>query len=920
METSDSDEPDKKRPHLNNSDMARHPIPSPENGTVDATVLQYQNQKLVQQLDVQRQELHDLEDKIKELKQGQTSYDDSLITINQLWNQLDDDLILLGARAGAGQSALEALKRADSSRGSVPTSPTEEIFLCRLFQKDSIGTNGSEERLSYIKESLLSRHSSTLESMKLIDDTIQILMAKIVSTDRSLHESSSAEDAIIQLNKIDELMKEEVNHLHVVIEALHDKHKEYADMIQNYSYTHSIDQSEIKKIAGDLEDSMAELEESRRKLVDLRMQKDRLSGMQTPVPCNTNGSIQRENTVDKTMGLRDLKDSIEEAKILASDRLSELEEANEDNLSLSKQLHDLQNELTGCKYIYASRPYTLLNDQLPHWESEVERYRALVDSLQVDQSMVARKEKELIIKSESIHALRNPMDTVDSSVEKLEHQLQQYISENNELEIKMEEAIQDSERKDIKAEFQVMASALSKEIGMMTSQLNRWKETGCEAVSLQEEAQSLKSLLDKKTGEHKHLVDACSQQSAEIKSLPARIERLQRDRLETQIFLDMIGQRIYDNRDMIEIKESEQRANSQAEVLKNAFDEHGLELRIKAAKEAEVACQQRLADAESELPDLTAKLDDSEREVLELAEAIKIKDGEAESYISEIETIGQAYEDMQTQNQHLLQQVMERDDYHIKLVSESVKMKQSHTSLLSEKQTLEKQLQQVNSKVDSLKSRIAHYEEQMNSCITHALKSTEEDRRLAINLENSKWELSNADKELKCLKSLLSSSEKEYDQIHRKTEEIQEELDNERMERKKLDEELVELNMKITELTIGSGEAAIKKLEDEIKDCKSILKCGVCFDRPKEVVIVKCYHLFCNPCIQRNLEIRHRKCPGCGMAFGQNDVRWEWVSMVNLLQLARTRSHMVDCGGGSCLVVFELGGKDGRDPAIALSP
>lgn len=40
-----------------------------------------------------------------------------------------------------------------------------------------------------------------------------------------------------------------------------------------------------------------------------------------------------------------------------------------------------------------------------------------------------------------------------------------------------------------------------------------------------------------------------------------------------------------------------------------------------------------------------------------------------------------------------------------------------------------------------------------------------------------------------------------------------------------------------------------------------------------QVVITKCYHLFCGPCIQRNLEIRHRKCPACGVPFGQSDVR-----------------------------------------------
>ena len=36
-------------------------------------------------------------------------------------------------------------------------------------------------------------------------------------------------DAIIQLSKIDDLMKEEANNLREVIDALHLKHKEYVD-------------------------------------------------------------------------------------------------------------------------------------------------------------------------------------------------------------------------------------------------------------------------------------------------------------------------------------------------------------------------------------------------------------------------------------------------------------------------------------------------------------------------------------------------------------------------------------------------------------------------------------------------------------------------------------------------------------------
>lgn len=62
-----------------------------------------------------------------------------------------------------------------------------------------------------------------------------------------------------------------------------------------------------------------------------------------------------------------------------------------------------------------------------------------------------------------------------------------------------------------------------------------------------------------------------------------------------------------------EVRESESKAHSQAEILKNALDEHSLELRVKAANEAEAACEQRLSAAEAEIEDLRAKLDASER-------------------------------------------------------------------------------------------------------------------------------------------------------------------------------------------------------------------------------------------------------------------------------------------------------------------
>uniref|UniRef100_A0A7N0UF77 E3 ubiquitin protein ligase n=1 Tax=Kalanchoe fedtschenkoi TaxID=63787 RepID=A0A7N0UF77_KALFE len=869
MESGDSDGPEKKRPHLI-SPMERSATNAPASNSepIEAGVLQYQNQKLVQQLDMQKNEMLDLEAKIKELLDKQNTYDDILMSTNRIWNQLVDDLVLFGVEAGGDPSSLSSLHQMDNVRGLVPSCPPEEIFLRRLLQVDP----ETEKNYKGLEEALNMRYSSSRELMTFLQETIDAQERKASSLAQALYENPSSKDTIC---KIEEMFKEEANNLHEVINAIHLKHKQYADEIQSYIQLHSVDQIEIKRLAGDLEESMSELEESRRKFINLKMQKDAAAGVYVPVPGTVNGSLSPEKAADKLKGSRELKDSIDETKMLAASRLSELQEVQEDNIALLKQVQDLENELKDDKFVYTSRPYNVLKDQLQHWNAEGERYKGLTESLQADRSNVIRRDKELKAKAEAADVARSSMDCVESKLGELKLQLKNHINENNELEIKIEEAVQDSGRKDIKAEFSVMASALSREMKMMEAQLNRWQDTAEEAISLREKSLSLHALVISKATEQKNIADQCAKQMVEIKSLKENIGRLQMEKLELQLILDMYAQEnLENNRDLKEIKESESRALSQSKALQNALDEHSLELRVRAANEAELACQQRLSAAEAEKNDLWEKLDASDRELMELTEAIKIKDAEAETYIAEIETIGQAYEDMQTQNQRLLQQIAERDEYNIKLVSESVKTKQSYANLLSEKQALTKQLLQVNTALESVKLRITRSEDQMKILLADAKKSSQEDRHLAISLETARWELADAEKELKWLKSAVASSEKEYEQIQRKTRDAQVDLENERNERKRLEEELMEMNQKVAELTAATGEAAIQKLKDEIKECKSILKCGVCSDRPKEVVITKCYHLFCHTCIQKNIETRHRKCPGCGTAFGQSDVRF----------------------------------------------
>ncbi|RLM80911.1 E3 ubiquitin-protein ligase BRE1-like 2 [Panicum miliaceum] len=811
---------------------------------MDSAALQYENQKLVQQLEAQKSEMHALEGKFKELRDEQCSYDKTLISLNKMWNQLIDDLVLLGVRAGGDLGNLQALDHEELSEDSFESCPSEEIFLLRLLKSSNFKHNNENSLLEFVEETLAFRRSVTVTLMKSLQEAICSHQARSEYLALAFNGQKSNEDVIVALQNHNDHLKEVVENASQAISIINEKHKRYLDEIEASKSNHSRELQEIKRISGELEESMAELELSRRKLVVLQLQRHG-SVMDASDANAVNGGISTDKSSDKSMSWQDLKDAVDAAK----------------------------GQLKDENYVLVSKPYAILNDQLQNLNAEIERCRGLVEVLQNDKDQLMQKEKEICAKAESFDSIKQTIATYETKIEELENQIQIFISEKNDLETKVEETLQDSGKKDFKNEIHVMATALSNELGMMENQLSRSKDAASEALALREQAESLTSLVAKKIEEQKVISDTYNSQLIEIKSLKALVEELEKEKQELQFIADMYAKECSESRTIADIEESENRACNQAEYLKSSLEEHSLELRVKAATEAEAACQQRLSFAEAELEELRAKVDASERDVVELKEAIRIKEAEGDAYISDIETIGQAYEDMQTQNQHLLEQLADREDFNIKLVSDSVKMKQASSSLLSEKLMLEKQLQQVNTSLESSKLKMTRGEEQMKICVAQAIKTSAENRHLTISLERTALEVSNTEKELKWLRSSVGSSEKEYDQTQQKISELRILLEHERSERRRLEEQYEEVKNEVMELTSETEETTIQKLQDEIKECKAILKCGVCFDRPKEVVITKCFHLFCSPCIQRNLELRHRKCPGCGTPFGQNDVR-----------------------------------------------
>ncbi|KAK4414625.1 E3 ubiquitin-protein ligase BRE1-like 1 [Sesamum alatum] len=645
-------------------------------------------------------------------------------------------------------------------------------------------------------------------------------------------------------------LQSEVKNLRIAVLKLHLKHKSLAGELQSHRDADARNKAVLKHLKGELESTISELEESNRKLAILKAERDVAKGAFFPVLNRGNKQVTTDKARDKQRDLQEMESSLKELLDQSASRLHELKRLHVERLDILRHLSDLQSNLKNVKSICSSKAYLLLKDQMAKTRADVAQYQALYEKLQVEKESLYWREKESHMKSELADVLHRTSAVADSRISDLELEIQRYVKEKNLIETKLQEASKEPGRREIIAEFKALVSSFPEKMGRMQNHLAKHKETAADIHRLRANVESLTDVLGRK------------------------ISDLKLTKKDLKLFLDMYGHQLVESREVSEARSSEIKAWAHVQGLKSSLDERNLELRVKAAIEAEAIAQQRLAASEAEIAELRQKLEASKRDKTRLSDVLKSKHEETEAYLSEIETIGQAYDDMQTQNQQLLQQITERDEYNVKLVLEGVRARQTEDALLMEKRMLEKGVQQTKKTVDFYDYKAGKLEDQLKGYSDHMQRLAEDRVQNAAAVENTQRRLLDVRKSSQQLMGTLDEAQSQVEGSRASLAQLQIELEKERFERKRVEEDLDTLRRKAEQLkSQAEGSSVAEKLRQELREYKEILKCSVCLDRRKEVVITKCYHLFCNPCVQRIIESRHRKCPVCAASFGANDVK-----------------------------------------------
>lgn len=226
------------------------------------------------------------------------------------------------------------------------------------------------------------------------------------------------------------------------------------------------------------------------------------------------------------------------------------------------------------------------------------------------------------------------------------------------------------------------------------------------------------------------------------------------------------------------------------------------------------------------------------------------------TFLREIESLANAYDDSCTNLLRIERMLEERDNQIDKMKEERLEFEKKIEVLISEVNNLKERLD------ESLKSSID--EKNMNFM---KLTGDFENRKAAAIFHKNNFlsccaEKKSLERKLKLNESVKDSLILKLDEINSKSSEAQTNLEIEREENKNIKNLL-------NSLTNGKFMENIS----EVDNYRKLLRCNVCDKRFKDTVINKCMHVFCSVCIEQRIAMRNRKCPHCCEVFNTNDIK-----------------------------------------------
>ncbi|XP_020624246.1 E3 ubiquitin-protein ligase BRE1B-like isoform X1 [Orbicella faveolata] len=853
-------------------------------------VLQFQNKKLGERLEELKIEEEKLKEQVDELKKQRESDLDIISVINRHWMQLDEDIKTILQR-------YEGIVEEDSEQTSNEATLSYLDYLANLdseevrqeVAKRSAATKEHTRKLLHYVE-ISGPYSSTVSKEK---PNSENQAEEEGHKDQQGQQESAPEPSSTEQPKLD--LDADNKQLRELVTSLHQKQQTTSLEFSEIRDKYALAQKEIAQLNTELQDATYELQKANHRVDNLVKRLNELEDM--------NKRLREGNTAPGEAGESEpvqhdeVSTELEDLRDLAKTRLEELEKLNENFITSQQELEKLKLEINQMpeSAVLQSAPYKCLQSQFSVLYGEVTQLRQQLDDTrrvlsttktqhvlqleQVESNNVTIQKKYKAEVSELHDALlqvKRDYDLLRMEFEQnlkaneqtgpmtkeMSHMLNSLQSHNQQLKVEV------SRYKRKFSEAQVQVVKLSEE-------LKNTKESGKKAESVEEENQAegqkepekdepeskaSKSEEEGEIEEGEEIASSSKSNDMELKELRASLKKSQETQKEMKLVLDVYKGAAKDLRDKVEVHllSEEKRLREQIEEQKARIE--SLEKELEKHKGA-------LADEEA-----IRRLRMAEETIEQLQKNLAATKQEEDAVLAEMEFTGQAFEEMQEQNVRLLQQLREKDDANLKLMSERIKGNQIQKQIREEMDVLADQVTSLNTHRETQTQLVKKLEER-EKALQNAVTSLEKE----LNLRQQAMDLHKR----KAIESAQAAQDVKirFDSFQQQFQEAQESLseqtrasEEEAFKSRRVQEECASLKRRLEKekKNVLYG-AADEILLEEIKQYKAKLTCPCCNTRKKDAILTKCFHVFCFECLKTRYDTRQRKCPKCNATFGNND-------------------------------------------------
>ncbi|CAD6197430.1 unnamed protein product [Caenorhabditis auriculariae] len=860
----------------------------------------FQVYKLSEQLRYKNKLLKDREREMERLRQRQETDENTSCTINRHWTNLDAQLRCIIRSAILSESEI-----AQVDEDGIKSEKESSSFLSQVVQMDT-------------EQSELTYDNRVTTSVHLLNRIMQQSAKKVellVSFNRKVNEISELSPSTSEDSKDTklEIVKE-------VVEAnsrLTEENLTLSREVARYQQELSTVRLQFRKKEDECEILTAKNAEFATELEELKFDYDKLNRLNNKLDYRlytlakeiTVGEIKGRTANGQTNGspssftvdskeLEALKLERDDQIELVNRRGQEISELNERIQTQSAEISRLKQEalsvsrdnLENCKeYVNLRNYYAIAMQEVERISTDLQETCAERDFLR--QKLVKRVEDAKNDEDASIQKIMASSELLNAENLKLKAQNEMIKTEFEQTLNAHENALAEAKQSDIKVIFASMKTQNKLLNSDIVKFKKRFRETFDELARVRREFARFKWRIENSvvielehnlraaelffpdctydrpdTGDTDGAEDGASQENGNFSAENEMLAKIARLTEELRKYRDSGSLNDPEYQDRIELISREKRLKQENEKMAK---------KIKEMAERDAADRQRLLEIEAQ-KSINQRLKDVDILRLEIDKSNK----EQKVLSEEIDSIGQALEDLQVQNQMLVAQNSDKQAQIMTMMNDRIVATQTEQKLHEQIVVLEQQQNVLNREARVLKVELTSASEsEKNLTDTITLRISENTKNFKVNEFNRKKlnELGFAKDDLQSRTEKLETQVKELQEVvASKTSQ------NEIMcaKRRRLEEELNFLKKKNWSAPkksekLGSTDAV---LNEEIRELKDLLTCPSCKVNRKDAILTKCFHVFCLQCLKTRYDTRQRKCPKCNAGFGANDFHRIYIS------------------------------------------